>query len=77
MAYVTPDPEGHDFMAKSKDYVLVMHFNNALKGRLKGKDITEDIVVNAFQDYQVLKMREKDTNMVINFPSSIKNVRAN
>ena len=46
--YVSPDPENSNFIAKSDDYVLVMHFFETFKDRMKGYNVTEELVDNIF-----------------------------
>lgn len=76
ICYMSPDPGSKDYFAKSKDYILVMHFSDSFKDRVRGISITEDMILKAFQDFQLQKMKDKDQDRVINFPSFINNVKA-
>lgn len=44
VVFIAPNPAGVDYVAKSKDYVLVMHFSESFKDRMRNLKINDDVV---------------------------------
>ena len=71
--YIKPNYNGMGWVAKSKDYVCVMHFNKNL--RVNGQQIKEVHIDKAFQDFQFEKFRQNNTHSMHNFPSQVENIK--
>ena len=48
--YIKPNFNGKTMIAKSNDYVCIMHFDQILK--VHGNNIKEEYIDEAFKDYQ-------------------------
>lgn len=56
-------------MARSKDYVVIMHFGECLKGKIFGQNMDEHLVDEAFTEHTMNLRRQGLRNM--NFPSDV------
>uniref|UniRef100_A0A7S3CTS7 Cyclic nucleotide-binding domain-containing protein n=1 Tax=Strombidium rassoulzadegani TaxID=1082188 RepID=A0A7S3CTS7_9SPIT len=75
--FVNPDPRYKSFVAKSEDYVIIMHFSEILSQVIGGSNFSEDNIDSAFRDFQYENFRRKNTLKTLNFPSQIQNVKSN
>lgn len=57
-------------MARSKDYVVIMHFGESFRGKIHGGNIDEQLVEEAFREYD-LNMKNEAMRIHLNFPGEL------
>lgn len=68
--FIVPDKNPKGLVARSKDYVVIMHFGECFKGKIFGQNMDEHLVDEAYTEYNMnLKRQTKGRNM--NFPSEL------
>ena len=68
--FIAPDERQKGLVARSKDYVVIMHFGESLKGKIFGQNMDEHLVDDAFREYN-LNMKNESLRLNLNFPDEI------
>ena len=76
-SFIKPSERNKGYVAKSNDYVVIMHFNENLKGILIN-DVNEYVVDQAFQDFQYNNFKRENLVKNYNFNTGdLENVKNN
>ena len=68
--FIIPDERNKNFVARSKDYVIIMHLGESLQGKIFGQKLNEYTIDEAYTQFTLMK-NNKDKVKNVNFPSDI------
>jgi len=71
--YIKPNHSGIGWVAKSRDYVVIMHFNKNLG--VYGQKIKEENIEKAYHQYQFDNFKKNNTIQSNHFPSQVENIK--